>query len=170
LLNTDFKVSGDFSLRKKSNILRLRFFHLSSHLGDDYIARNPEAAPNDKSENYEQIDITYLRYWGASFIYAGAGEIITKYVFRERFSMQGGGLLDIQNLKAASLFTSVNIDVLAENDYIPDIRTALGVSFKKNSEPFVRIWLEYYNGRLPYSTLEYGRINWIGLAMWIKVF
>ena len=170
LLNTDFKVSGDFSIRKKNNIIRLRFFHVSSHLGDDYVERNPDSATNDKSVNYEQIDITYLRNWGADYLYAGVGEIITKYVFRERFSMQAGGLLSFQKSKPVNLFTTMNINVLAENDFIPDVRTAFGVSFNRRSESLARIWLEYYSGHLPYSTLDYGRVNWVGLGMWIKVF
>jgi len=170
LLNTDFKVSGDFSLRKRNNIMRLRFFHVSSHLGDDYVERNPGSAANDKSVNYEQIDFTYLRSWGSDYWYAGAGGIITKYVFRERFSLQAGGLISFQKSKTTNLFTSLNLNVIAENDFIPDLRSAFGISFNRKSESIARIWLEYYNGQLPYSTLDYGRINWIGLAMWIKVF
>ncbi len=170
LLNTDFKVSGDFSLRKRNNILRLRFFHVSSHLGDDYVERNPGSAPNDKSVNYEQIDFTYLRSWGLNYWYAGAGGIITKYVFRERFSLQAGGLINFQKSKTTNLFTSLNLNVYAENDFFPDLRSAFGISFNRKTESIARIWLEYYNGQLPYSTLDYGRVNWIGLAMWIKVF
>jgi hypothetical protein len=170
LLNTDFKVSGDFSLRKRNNIVRLRFFHVSSHLGDDYIERNPDSAPNDKSVNYEQIDLTYLRTWGQDYWYAGAGGIITKNVFRERFSFQGGGLYNFRKSKPVNLFTSLNLGVFAENEFIPDVRSAFGVSFNRKSESLARIWLEYYNGQLPYSTLDYGRVSWLGLAMWIKVF
>jgi len=170
LLNTDFKVSGDFSLRKRNNILRLRFFHVSSHLGDDYVERNPGSAPNDKSVNYEQIDFTYLRSWGLNYWYAGAGGIITKYVFRERFSLQAGGLINFQKSKTTNLFTSLNLNVFAENDFFPDLRSAFGISFNRKTGSIARIWLEYYNGQLPYSTLDYGRVNWIGLAMWIKVF
>jgi hypothetical protein len=170
LLNTDFKVSGDFSLRKRNNILRLRFFHISSHLGDDYVERNPGSAANDKSVNYEQIDFTYLRSWGFNYWYAGAGGIITKYVFRERFSLQGGGLINFQKSKTTNLFTSLNLNVFAENDFIPDLRSAFGISFNRKAESIARIWLEYYNGQLPYSTLDYGRVNWLGLALWIKVF
>jgi hypothetical protein len=169
LINNDYKISVDYSLKKNKNIFKLRIFHLSSHLGDDYIARNPDSTTNDKSENYEQIDLTYLRENGANYWYVGVGEIYTPYVFRERFSMQAGGLLNFGSPKPVSFFTSANIKLLAENNYIPDVRTALGINFNRKSEPLIRIWLEYYTGQLPYSTLDYGRVNWLGMAMLIVI-
>jgi hypothetical protein len=169
LINNDYKISVDYSLKKNKNVFKLRIFHLSSHLGDDYIARNPDSAINDKSENYEQIDLTWLRLNGANYWYAGIGEIYTPYAFRERFSMQAGGLLNFGELKPVNFFTSANIKLLAENNFVPDIGTALGVSFNRKSESAFRIWMEYYTGQLPYSTLDYGRVNWIGFGLSINL-
>ncbi|TAL80400.1 MAG: DUF1207 domain-containing protein [Bacteroidetes bacterium] len=168
-LNNDFKISGDFSLKKNNHILRFRVFHLSSHLGDDYILRNNIILPNDKSKNYEQADLTYLRLMEDNYWYAGLGEIYTKYVFRKRLSFQGGGLLNFGKSKPVNLFTTLNVKLLAENIFDPDIRTAFGVSFNRECESMIRIWMEYYTGQLPYSTLKYGRVNWLGLAMWINL-
>ena len=169
LLNSDFKLSGDLSIKKNKNNIRLRIFHVSSHLGDDYLARNQDTLQNDKSVNYEQADLTYLRSAGSNFYYCGIGVIFTKYVYRERLSFQGGGLYNFKSSGPNNLFTSLNINVLAENDFVPDVRTAFGLSFNRRSDPLFRIWLEYYNGQLPYSTLDYGRVNWLGLALWMKL-
>lgn len=168
LINNDYKVSIDFSIKKYKNLLKFRIFHLSSHLGDDYIERNPGNAVNDKSENYEQADLTYMRINKANYWYAGAGEIYTKYVFRKRFSIQGGGLLSFGENKPINYFTSMNVKLLAENDFAPDLRTVFGVNFNRNSESVFRIWAEYYNGQLPYSTIDYGRVNWTGLGLSIR--
>jgi hypothetical protein len=168
LLNTDYKISADLSLKKTSNILRIRLFHISSHLGDDYMLRHSDSLPNDKSENYEQVDLTYLRLTGVNYWYAGIGEIYTKYVFRKRFSLQGGGLFNFRQSKPVNLFSSLNLKLSAENNFNPDIRAAFGVSFNRKSESLARIWMEYYSGNLPYSTLDYGRVNWTGLAMCIN--
>jgi len=168
LINNDYKVSIDCSLRKNKNLLKFRIFHLSSHLGDDYIERNQGNAINDKSENYEQADITYMRVTKANYWYAGAGEIYTKYVFRKRFSIQGGGLLNFGEQKLINFFTSANVKLLAENDFAPDIRTAFGVNFNRKSESVFRLWAEYYNGQLPYSTIDYGRVTWTGLGLSIS--
>jgi hypothetical protein len=170
LLNNDYKISADFSLQKKNNVFRFRVFHISSHLGDDYMLRHNDTLPNNKSDNYEQADLTFLRLKGNNYWYLGAGEIYTKYAFRKRFSIQGGGLLNYRKSEAIDLFTSVNLKLLAENSYIPDMRIALGLNINRKSESMMRIWLEYYSGQLPYSTLNYGRVNWIGMAMCINLY
>jgi hypothetical protein len=170
LLNTDFKLSADYVVHSKNNILRLRTFHISSHLGDDYLQRNSGTLVNDKSVNYEQADLTYLRKFESAYLYGGAGIIYTKYVFRERFSLQAGGLLNFGRPGAVCFFTGADVKFFAENDFAPDIRTAFGININRKSVPLMRIWAEYYSGRLPYSTIDYGRVNWFGLAMVFNIF
>ncbi len=170
LLNTDFKLSADFAIEKKKNLLRIRTFHVSSHLGDDYLQRNSDTVANDKSVNYEQIDLTYMRRFARGYFYGGAGYIYTKYVYRERFSLQAGGLLNFSSPGAVGFFTGADVKLFAENDFYPDVRTAFGISIKRRSVPLIRIWAEYYSGRLPYSTIDYGRVNWFGMALAFNIF
>jgi hypothetical protein len=167
-MNTDFKISADYTIQIKKNLLRLRTFHISSHLGDDYMQRHADTLINDKSVNYEQVDLTYLREYGNNFIYAGAGYIYTKNVFRERLSFQGGGILNFGKPSPVNLFTGLDIKLLEENDFNPDIRTAFGISINRKAVSLMRVWMEYYSGRLPYSTIDYGRVNWFGLGMRIN--
>lgn len=169
LMNNDFKLSGDLSLRLRNNLLRLRTFHISSHLGDDYLQRHNDTLTNDKTVNYEQVDLTYMRMYGNNYWYAGTGYIYTINVFRERFSLQGGGVINFRKAKPVSYFSGLDVKSLAENDFYPDIRTASGISINRKSEPLLRIWAEYYSGRLPYSTIDYGRVNWFGMAMVLNI-
>ena len=168
LMNTDFKLSGDYTIQIKSNMMRLRIFHVSSHLGDDYIQRNQDTLVNDKSVNYEQIDLTYLREQGNHFFYAGTGIIYTRYAYRKRLSFQGGGVLNFGNPGPLNPFAGLDFKLIAENSFNPDLRTAFGISFNRRSVSLMRVWLEYYSGQLPYSTIDYGRINWFGMALRIN--
>ena len=168
-MNTDFKISADYTIQKNNNLIRLRTFHISSHLGDDYMNRHLDTLINDKSVNYEQVDLTYLRSTANSFFYAGTGYIYTKNVFRERLSFQGGGVLSLGKPGPISYFTGLDLKLLAENSFYPDIRTAFGVSFNRKSESLIRVWVEYYSGQLPYSTIDYGRVNWFGIGMRINI-
>jgi hypothetical protein len=170
LLNNDYKISLDYIVQKKSNLLKFRIFHVSSHLGDDYMLRHNDSLPNDKSVNYEQADITFLKLKRNDYWYISLGEIYTKFVFRKRFSINGGGIINYRKLKPISFFNSINVKVFAQNNFRPDIRAALGVSFNRKTESMAKIWFEYYNGQLPYSTLDYGRVSWIGLALWVNVY
>jgi hypothetical protein len=170
LLNNDYKISADFSLQKLNKIFRFRVFHVSSHLGDDYIFRHNDTIRNDKSDNYEQADFTFLRMWKSNYFYLGAGEIYTKYVFRKRSSFQGGGYLNFGKSEKLNFFASTNIRLLAQNDFNPDIRIAFGLNILRKSEPLLRIWIDYFSGHLPYGTLDYGRISWLGANMLINIF
>ncbi len=165
LMNSDFKLGGDLVARKNNDMIRLRTFHVSSHIGDDYSIRHSDTSTNDKSVNYEQVDLTYLRTFDGDYIYAGIGWIYTINVFRERLSFQAGGMLNFREAKPLSYFAGTDIKVLEENGYIPDARIAAGLSFNRKSRPILRLWAEYYTGQLPYSTIDYGRVNWAGLAM-----
>jgi len=165
LMNSDFKISGDLVVRKNKNMIRLRIFHLSSHIGDDYSARHSDSISNDKSVNYEQVDFTYMRTFHKNYFYAGIGWIYTIHVFRERISFQTGGMLNFGKQKPVSFFAGTDIKVLEENGFIPDARIASGVNFNRKNRPILRLWAEYYTGHLPYSTIDYGRVNWAGLAM-----
>ena len=53
LLNTDFKASGFLFVSKDQHKFRIQLFHISSHLGDDYMLRNQDFDLNDKTVNYE---------------------------------------------------------------------------------------------------------------------
>jgi hypothetical protein len=170
LMNTDFKLSAEYSVSVRNNIFRIRTFHISSHLGDDYLQRHADTLLNDKSVNYEQADLIYMRKFSDGYVYGGAGLIYTKYVFRERFSLQAGGLFNIRSRRQVNIFMGADLKSLQENCFIPDVRAAFGINFNHRSIPKMRIWAEYYSGRLPYSTIEYGRVHWLGLAMAFNIF
>jgi len=170
LMNTDFKISSDISIQKDNNLLRIRIFHISSHIGDDFQMRHGDTIVNDKSGNYEQADFTYMRKWGNNYFYAGAGGVYTKYAFRKRLSLQAGGLFNFREKKAVNLFTGADLKIISENGFYPDLRSAFGISFNRKNESIARIWAEYYTGRLPYSTIDYGRVNWLGLALSLSFF
>jgi hypothetical protein len=167
LMNSDFKVSLDYSVSVRNYTARFRIFHLSSHLGDDFVQRHSEMLVNDKSANFEQADLTWLINRNNGYFYAGAGVIYTKYVFRKRFSAQMGGLLESSRPRALNFFMAVDCKLLAENNYNPDVRTMAGLVVSRRRQTLFRIWAEFYNGQLPYSTIDYGRVAWGGAGMQI---
>jgi Protein of unknown function (DUF1207) len=166
LLNNDYRIGFAISTLVNSNYMRIRFFHISSHLGDDYIIRNNIDIPNDRSQNYEQLDLTFLRKHKESFAYLGLGYIVSKYVYRKRFSSQIGGMYTSN--KANSMlnqFIAMDLRILQEENFEPSLRTSIGIDYVKNQFTSLKLWIEYNNGFIPYSTLDFGRISWFGLGM-----
>ena len=169
LYNNDYKASAYLSADFGNLLYRLRLFHISSHLGDDYMIRNQDFTRNDKSVNYEQIDLTIMKAFKNIEYYGGAGYIITPNAFRERLSFQGGFQFDIKNDKAYQLVGGVDIKSFQQNDFYPNIHSAIGTEYNHKNKPAFRIQLDFYHGHLPYSTHEYLKVTWIGISSNIEI-
>ncbi len=89
LINIDYKVAFSY-VRQIDEIhtYRIRFFHVSSHLGDDYIIRNSINSYTPNKVNYEQLEFTYFRQIPKiqSKLIAGIGSVIRPDALRLPFS------------------------------------------------------------------------------------
>ena len=162
LLNTDFKASGFLNIAKDRHKLRLQLFHISSHLGDDYILRNQDYELNDKSVNYEQIDLIYLHEFRSTNIYGGIGYVITPNVYRERLMIEGGFQSSFPIKKHLDIAAGADIKFYEENSFSPDIHAGLGITINQRESRQISFLVDFFIGKLPYSTLDYGQIFWIG--------
>ena len=117
LLNTDFKASGFLFAAKGRSHFRMQLFHISSHLGDDYMLRNQDFDLNDKSVNYEQIDITYLYQMEKVDVYIGVGHVITPNSFRKRFMTEMGFQGNFPLKTKLDLSIGSDIKFYEENDF-----------------------------------------------------
>ena len=164
LLNIDFKASGFLAAVKGRHKFRFQLFHMSSHLGDDYILRNQDFEWNDKSKNYEQIELHYLIALKHTELYSGLGFVITPNAFRERFMFDLGFQSSIP-LKAKMAFTfGSDVKFYEEYDFTPDIHAAIGVSFVQREEQQINLSVDTYYGSIPYSTLGFGQVFWLGVS------
>ncbi len=164
LINTDFKASGFLLAQKNQHKFRMQFFHISSHLGDDYMLRNQDFELNNKSVNYEQIDITYLYSFNKADLYICIGEVINQNAFRERFMLQLGFQADIPIKPKRDLTFGSDMKLYEENDFAPDIHAAVGITFKQRDQHQLNLSIDTYFGSIPYSTLDFGQVFWIGLS------
>ena len=164
LMNTDFKVSGFLAAAKGKHSFRLQLFHISSHLGDDYILRNQDFDLNDKSVNYEQLDITYLYGFENSAIYLGMGTVVSPNTFRKRFMAQIGYQANLPLSPKLDFTFGSDIKLYDENSFIPDIHAAVGVTINQRGDHQVNFLFDGYYGSLPYSTLDFGQVYWFGVS------
>lgn len=169
LLNTDFKASGFFNLIKNEHALRFQIFHISSHLGDDYMLRNEAFERNNKTVNYEQVDIIY-RYkttWAA--YYAGPGFVITPNAFRKRFMVQMGWQTYYPFSTTWGFTGGFDMKIYAQNSYFPDTHLGCGLTFSAKNKKQIDLGLDAFYGHLPYSTLNFGKLYWFGLSTHIYI-
>ncbi len=171
LLNNDFKVGGNFNYRQGNISIRVRYWHVSAHLGDDFIFRYNVPGYYINPVIYEQADILFSQEEGNCRFYGGLG-IVTHVTYeRERASVQLG-------FNFAKAFQNENfrwiggIDTkyLEEYHYRPNLNAVFGIEMGKPENQPLRLVLQYYNGHLPYSLYEFVTVQWLGLSMSFNAF
>jgi hypothetical protein len=76
LINADYIVGIPATYRLGDNSVRLRIYHQSSHLGDEFLQGvNP---PERVNLSYEAVDLIYSREWRGWRVYGGGEYLIQK--------------------------------------------------------------------------------------------
>jgi Protein of unknown function (DUF1207) len=169
ILNTDYKISFVASRQlDEHHALRLRVYHVSSHLGDDYLIQNNIGSYFPNPNNYEQLDLTWRRSGDRLDVYGGMGVVIRPETIRKRLSMQAGAYFD-QPLREGSLpagfIAGADVKILQQNDFNPGLKLAAGLRLGNKAARPMRFILEFYRGNLPYSPFEFKRVQWLGLGL-----
>lgn len=169
IVNTDYKISIIYNIRRGENNYRIRVYHISSHLGDDYIYRNKITAPSPNSVNYEQLDFTYSRTVSDWRLYGGAGIVLRKTEERKLFSAQLGAFYKKPSTHAARLVGGADIKFWQQTDFRPGIHGGIGVELGRTQNNLTFL-LEGYSGFRPYSQYEQQQTSWIGVGLYLSPF
>lgn len=169
IVNTDYKVSIIYNIRRNENNYRIRVYHLSSHLGDDYIFRNKITAPSPNSVNYELLDVTYSRTVTNWRLYGGAGIVLRKSEERKPLSAQIGTFYKRPSAKAARLVGGVDVKFWQQTDFRPGIHGGIGFELGRTQNNLT-LMLEGYSGFRPYSQFEQQQTSWMGVGLYLNPF
>lgn len=170
LINSDYKVALSYA-RKVNNLLsyRFRFFHLSSHLGDDYIIRNSIRKYTENKANYEQIEGSVFYHLSKNRqLNFGVGTVIRPNALRLPFSFHLGYNQELfKKENGWGLTYGAFLKGMQEHGFTPALKLGVGPAFYPNNkkEP-LRIIFEYYKGNLPYSQYEFNKTEWLGLGVY----
>jgi len=168
LQNADYRISSVLHYQQNPmTLFRMSLFHQSSHLGDDYIIRNFVVTPTLRTQNYEQLDLAvYKRLKGWS-MYGVAGYNVSPHTVRDRLMLQIGGdwSHELAMRPSVALIVGTDVKIYEHNDFTPNIRVAAGLEIARETPTPVKIVLNYYQGHLPYSTLEYQKVSLTGLSL-----
>lgn len=173
LLNTDYRITFAY-IRKlnKAVTYRIRFYHVSSHQGDDFIFRNRIRNFTENKVNYEQLEFTYFRNIGAKGrVYGGLGAVVRPNSNRERLSYHAGTHMNIkEENKNWGWSMGLMVKGFQETDFNPNLKLGLGPAyFAKSKQEPIRLLVELYTGNLPYSQFEDRQIEWLGLGLYFYI-
>ncbi len=166
MVNADYRVSGFITYKADDMVWQLKIFHQSSHLADDYILRNEITTPNPGTQNYEQADIKISYQPGSVRLYGGAGFVYNPNNIRKRLSFQTGVYYRKSREKNPLIrfVTGADLKLQQQHNFRPNLKTAVGMELGQPEKTNLAFLLEYYNGHLPFSVLEYNQVNWIGIS------
>ena len=175
LLNADYLIALPLTIRRSGFSTRLRVYHQSSHLGDEFLLR-PEP-PERENLSFESADLLLSQDFGALRGYAGG-----EYFFRREPSSLPKKLLhggfELRPRASAGFGTVARARVIAAADVkaVSDSTWRIGVNFRagvevgrpRESESRGRRWsllFEYYKGPSPYGQFHRNNIRLTGLGI-----
>ncbi|NGX62330.1 MAG: hypothetical protein K940chlam9_01827 [Chlamydiae bacterium] len=155
LVNTDFFIAALVTYAYEKWSYRFRFWHLSSHIGDEFLLSNPEFDRRNLSDEGADFFASYQLGKGVR-LYAGIGYIWDRddEFPEEPLYLEWGtevrafGARDCFNRLYVQPFLAMHFRVWEEHDYDIDQTYALGVEWSKiqGVGRKFRIYLEYHDG------------------------
>ena len=172
-LSTDFWIGVPFVIFFKPWIVRVRFYHLSSHMGDDYMIRNKITSYFKNNANYEQLDVTVSRAVKNFRFYLGAGVVVHSALGERKplsFTFETDYLLSLNKKNSCQFYAGVYVGSKQEYGFSPEVNMGAGLQLGKPDRLPVKVLVTYFNGPLPYSVYEGKSVQWLGLGIFIPLF
>jgi hypothetical protein len=169
LINADYVVAaaGEYRTGRVSGLLRL--LHQSSHLGDEFLLRNPDVDRINLS--YERLDaLISVDAHPSVRLYGGGGVLVHREPAIDRFAVQGGVELRSPRRFASDLLRPVAmIDVGSREwtGWTPDVslRTGLQLESPTILNRHLLLLAEYYDGASPNGQFFDQDIEYLGLGI-----
>ena len=174
LANEDYFVALTASVAVRGVTTQLRLYHLSSHLGDEYLMEN-RVSRDDIS--YEVIDLLassdptdFLRVYGGGGVLVNARPDLDPLMFQLGFELTStksfaGGLL--------TPFAGTDVQLKQENDWVPEVAVLVGLRLADPAQAPARdlrrleLYARFYHGRSPEG--QFYRDTLSSLALGIRL-
>jgi hypothetical protein len=171
--NVEFKVGATYQYRLSEHwSFRARLYHLSSHLGDDYLIQSSIDSFQVNHRIYEMLDLSAAWRKGPWMVYGNAGCIVHSTYGRSPLMVAAGGQWSPRMTNKRWAYWLIGMDIRCEQEggFRPCIHTGAGVVLGQPNDHPVTLMIDYYNGWLPYSLYDDILVQWIGASMYFDLF
>ncbi|MHB8897620.1 MAG: DUF1207 domain-containing protein [Thermoguttaceae bacterium] len=148
MMATDFRFGVPLTMRKGVVETKLAYYHLSSHLGDDYISENPDYSPVNYSHDVLVLAMG-LRLIESVRAYAEAGYAFARNGGAQPWEFQFG--LDWSRVRpdpcSGSPFLAVNTRLRQESDFGGNFTAQVGWQRRGEGGNLLRLGFQYFNGQ-----------------------
>jgi hypothetical protein len=161
LVNADYLVGLPLTLRYRGFSGRLRAYHQSSHLGDEFLLRSQVDREN---LSFESIELLLSQKIGPVRLYGGGERLLSPspddlsdLVGHGGVELRpGAALLRVGMLGSARLVGAADVKLIEEQDWEAGVSLRAGFEVSRSNMPAVPVsrWqllFEYYDGPTPYG-------------------
>ena len=169
LINADYVIGLPLTLRRGGFSTRVRLYHQSSHLGDEYLLRSDDIERENLS--FESVELLVSQEVGPLRVYAGGERIFRREpeaLARKLF--HGGIELRTGRRGPVQLVSGVDVKTTERFDWSPAISGRAGVVVVRSGPGghparLVALLLEIYDGPSPYGQFFQDDISYIGVGL-----
>ena len=169
LINTDFAGGITASYRVNNFSTFFRIFHQSSHLGDEFLLRNPINRLNlsfegaDLKLSYRFFDWLRL-YAGGTYLFDRDPSDLKPWVAQAGIELQSPWRFWGDSTR---LIAAADLQHLQEHNWSTEISVRSGLQFERpqNFMRKIQLLLEYYNGHSPNGQFFDRKIEYIGAGI-----
>jgi hypothetical protein len=175
LINADYVVGLPVTLRWSRFSARLRLYHQSSHLGDEFVLRPGVERTNFAFESFEPIlsvDVGPLRtYAGGEYVFDRRPERVDSRVAHGGVELrQGSGLLGAGRLAGLRLIAGLDVKSVEALEWSVAWSAQAGLEAarpRESERPSRRLSLvgEYYYGPSPYGQFFRSKVSYYGVGL-----
>lgn len=169
LINADYLVGVPLTWRRGTTTARLRIYHQSSHLGDEYLLRDDEIQRENLS--FESAELILSQEAGPLRVYAGG-----EHLFRrepetvDRLVAHAGVELHTGTAGPVGLVAGVDAKMSQQQEWSPAWSARAGLRIAPRSRGghpvrHVLLLAEYYSGPAPYGQFFQEDVHWGGIGL-----
>jgi hypothetical protein len=174
LVNSDYMVGFPFAYRLGNFSAMARFYHQSSHLGDEFLIENRVDRVN---LSYETVDVR-LSYEVTDWLrlYGGAGYIVRKDPddLKPWSTQMGAEIRSPWTFLSGTLrpLAAVDVQYREQNEWHTDLSVRAGVQFEKLPifDRRIQLLLEYFNGYSPNGQFYREKIEYVGIGIHLYLY
>jgi hypothetical protein len=169
LINADYLIGIPLTVRRAGFSTRVRLYHQSSHLGDEYLLRDVDVQRENLS--FESVEVLVSQEVGVLRLYGG-GERIFR---REPESLpselvHGGAEIRTGRAGAARLVGGVDLKTTRLHEWSPAVSARVGLELTQGGTDDhpgrpVTLMVEIYDGPSPYGQFFQDDISYVGVGL-----
>jgi hypothetical protein len=171
LINADYIIAVPVTFRRGGFSSRLRVYHQSSHLGDEFLLRNQ---PERVNLAFESIELILSQAFGPVRGYVGAERLFNRDPAELESSVAHAGL-EIRPVagRSAGLVAALDMKATEEQDWKPAWSGRAGLEIGWARDPghpprMLRLLGEVYDGPSPYGQFYREQLRYWGIGLHIS--